>query len=222
VNGFDSNTVDVIDAATNTVIATLPVGANPASGIAYNPATGRVYVANRGNGTVTVIQDGAAGTPVPTPTLTPEVTPTPTVPPCYRDALEPDDSIAEAKVLNLAGFPVQHNICPAGDQDWHSLNIFTVPMTLTVRTFNLLNDADTVLYLYYTDGSTLLAWDDDSGGGKASRLQYTFTKVGTYYILVRDYDATAFSTYRRYQIVVEGGPGYPSKANLPVVLSTYP
>ena len=42
VNGYNSNTVDVIDAASNTLLTTLGVGANPASGIAVNPNTGRV------------------------------------------------------------------------------------------------------------------------------------------------------------------------------------
>jgi YVTN family beta-propeller protein len=68
VNGYDSSTVDVIDASTNTLLVTLPVGANPASGIAVNPGTGRIYVANRGGGSVTIIQDTPAG-PTPTPTL---------------------------------------------------------------------------------------------------------------------------------------------------------
>ena len=68
VNGYGSNTVDVIDASNNTLLTTLYVGANPASGIAVNPNTGRVYVANRGSGTVSVIRDAPAG-PTPTPTL---------------------------------------------------------------------------------------------------------------------------------------------------------
>ena len=39
------NIVSVIDPATNTVVATIPVGGNP-SGVDVNPANGLVYVAN--------------------------------------------------------------------------------------------------------------------------------------------------------------------------------
>lgn len=41
-----SNTVSVIDTATNAVVATVTVGAGP-SGVAVNPAGTRVYVANQ-------------------------------------------------------------------------------------------------------------------------------------------------------------------------------
>src|SRR3990170_3787634 len=49
-----SNTVSVIDTATNTVTATVPVGANPA-GVAVHPAGTFVYVANFNDNTVSVI-----------------------------------------------------------------------------------------------------------------------------------------------------------------------
>ncbi len=49
-----SNDVSVIDIATNTVVATVPVGTNP-QGVAVNPAGTRVYVANFGSNNVSVI-----------------------------------------------------------------------------------------------------------------------------------------------------------------------
>lgn len=54
VANFNSNDVSVINGETNTVIATVPVGTNPA-GIDVNPLTSRVYVANRGSNTISVI-----------------------------------------------------------------------------------------------------------------------------------------------------------------------
>ncbi len=48
------NTVSVIDPATDTVVATIPVGSSPA-GVVVNPATARAYVANRLGNTVSVI-----------------------------------------------------------------------------------------------------------------------------------------------------------------------
>ncbi|MCC4767366.1 PKD domain-containing protein [Methanosarcina sp. DH1] len=50
----DGGTVSVIDTATNTLIATVPVGSYPI-GVAVNPEETKVYVANRGSSTVSVI-----------------------------------------------------------------------------------------------------------------------------------------------------------------------
>jgi YVTN family beta-propeller protein len=51
----DVNTVAVIDAATNTVVATVEVGANP-FGVAVHPSGSHVYVSNTDGGTVSVIE----------------------------------------------------------------------------------------------------------------------------------------------------------------------
>ena len=56
-NPVNSNSVSVIDGATDAVIATIGVGHRP-NGIAVNPATNRIYVANTGGNDVSVI-DGA-------------------------------------------------------------------------------------------------------------------------------------------------------------------
>ncbi len=50
----DSNNVSVVDTATNTVIATIPVGNSPV-GVAVDPAGRRVYVANSSDNNVSVI-----------------------------------------------------------------------------------------------------------------------------------------------------------------------
>ena len=53
-SGGGGNTVAVIGARRNMVIATVPVGSAPA-GVAVDWKTNRIYVANRGDGTVSVI-----------------------------------------------------------------------------------------------------------------------------------------------------------------------
>ena len=53
-------TVSVIDTATGTVTATIPVGTRPGRG-GGDPAAGTVYVTNHDDGTVSVI-DTATGT----------------------------------------------------------------------------------------------------------------------------------------------------------------
>jgi YVTN family beta-propeller protein len=64
VANFNSNDVSVIDGATNAVIATIPVGGNPA-GVDVNPLTDRIYVANRASDNVSVI-DGVTNTVIAT------------------------------------------------------------------------------------------------------------------------------------------------------------
>ena len=60
-----SDNVTVIDGATNTVVATIPVVNYPVGldprGMVYNPTNNKVYCVHPGNDTVTVI-DGAANT----------------------------------------------------------------------------------------------------------------------------------------------------------------
>ncbi len=215
VNGYGSNTVDVINASNNTLLTTLPVGANPASGIGLNPNTGRIYVANRGSGSVTVIQDTVAG---PTPTTTPAASPTPTATPlCFPDTFEPDDSAAQSKAITISGLKQTRNICPAGDQDWLQFYV-PQPVELTLRTENLQGGTDTVLYLFMPDGITQMAYDDDGGGGKTSRIIYSFTKPGLYYAMVKDYDPAAWGTYRRYDVSISGGPPLTEHVYLPVIV----
>ncbi len=59
-----SDTVSVIDGATNTMISTIAVGDGP-FGVAVNEKTNRIYVANAGSDTVSVI-DGATDTMITT------------------------------------------------------------------------------------------------------------------------------------------------------------
>ena len=54
ITNTGSNSVSVIDTATNTVVATVAVGFAPL-GVAVNPAGTRVYVANNGSNNVSVI-----------------------------------------------------------------------------------------------------------------------------------------------------------------------
>jgi len=64
VSNLTDNTVSAIDGASDTVIATIPVGSFPEA-VAVNPATNLVYVANLLSATVSVI-DGASNTVVAT------------------------------------------------------------------------------------------------------------------------------------------------------------
>jgi len=54
VTNYNSNTVSVINGATNIVVASINVGSNP-KGVAFDSAKGYVYVANSGSNNVSVI-----------------------------------------------------------------------------------------------------------------------------------------------------------------------
>ena len=54
-----ANTVSVISGSADQVIDTIPVGTNP-FGAAADPGTGRVFVANRNSGDVSVFKDPSA------------------------------------------------------------------------------------------------------------------------------------------------------------------
>ncbi|MFD8738261.1 YncE family protein [Streptomyces sp. NPDC059618] len=68
VTNFNANTVSVINTATDTVVATVPVGLEPL-GVAVSPNGTRAYVTNRADDTVSVINT-ATDTVVP-PALQP-------------------------------------------------------------------------------------------------------------------------------------------------------
>jgi YVTN family beta-propeller protein len=89
VANVNSDTVSVIDGATNTVVATVAVGNYP-TGVGVNPSTDRVYVANMHSDTVSVI----AG-----PSITLD-------PPTATNEIGSDHTVT-ATVTDGLGFPVQ-------------------------------------------------------------------------------------------------------------------
>jgi len=63
--------------------------------------------------------------------------------------------------------------------------------TYRLLTSHLSNDMDTVMYLFGTDGQTILLVDDNSNGETASRLQWTCSASGTYFVMIRHALATS-------------------------------
>jgi hypothetical protein len=56
---------------------------------------------------------------------------------------------------------------------------------------NLGDGCDTYIYLYYTDGTTEIAHNDDGGSGYASRIEWSCTTTGTYYVKVRHFSTSS-------------------------------
>jgi hypothetical protein len=105
------------------------------------------------------------------------------------------DSPTQATPLAVGGTSVAGNNEIAGDVDFFS---FTAGdgQTLAIRTSDLGTGSDTVIRLYDRNGTTQLAFDDDSGGGSASRILFTFPAAGTYFVSVRQFAAEGRGTYR--------------------------
>ncbi|MBX2997161.1 MAG: hypothetical protein KF893_01530 [Caldilineaceae bacterium] len=129
---------------------------------------------------------------------------------CIPDAFEENDTLNQAKPLGL-NQPQTHNICPAGDQDWVSLNL-TAGQIYVIKTSNLGFAADTVLELYNAQG-VKIAENDDYDYVKASRLFYQPTTSGVYYAMVRHHDPVAAGANTNYDLTLEVGFCIPDEAD---------
>ncbi|NLE60457.1 MAG: beta-propeller fold lactonase family protein, partial [Planctomycetes bacterium] len=126
-------------------------------------------------------------TPVPTSTLTP--TPTNTAAPtCGPDEYEDDDTPLMARPFKMIGISQKHNFFPDNDADCFSFEM-EEGKEYRLTTLNLdPPDTDTVIDLYDTDGTTLLAsFDDFANGTYASEMVWKPETTGTYYACVREY-----------------------------------
>ncbi len=92
-----------------------------------------------------------------------------------------------------------HNFRTAGDLDWMFFTA-VAGQAYVVNTLYLDPNADTQLFLYASDGATLLASDDDGGGGLASRIYWVAPASGTYYVLARQVDGSAFGIDTGYAL----------------------
>lgn len=106
-----------------------------------------------------------------------------------------DWSVATAATVNT---PISGVVEVNFDLDAFSFQASAgVPYTLTTTLGSL---GDTVLYLYDTDGATLLDYNDDFGGTLASRIDWTAPGTGTYYAYVGGFSVRAGS----YSLLIAG------------------
>jgi YVTN family beta-propeller protein len=236
VTSYGDSWVVVVDAVNLTVLTALPVGSHPDLGIGVNPVTSMVYVANRAAGSLTVIRDGAVE-PTPTPTNTP----TPTPPPCIADKYEPDNLPEQARaIISTFGYTQSHSFCGTvapfqEDEDWVNFPASS-GVVLTMTTANLTNGADTYLMLYgpdvATNGTKLAENDDIITGVLASRIVYTFTQSGMYFLRINNVGPVVTAAklkalgitvpaivipQRDYDLAVIGGPPLNNRAFLPLI-----
>ncbi|MBU0490215.1 MAG: peptidoglycan DD-metalloendopeptidase family protein [Chloroflexi bacterium] len=117
------------------------------------------------------------------------------------DAYEPDSTPAAAQPIALDQTQ-QHNCHGLGDQDWLAFAAQS-GVTYTIWTSNLGPAADTYLYVYDTDGTTLLASNDDYGGSLASQIEWTAPAAGTYYVLVQHWNPNAAGCGTGYDLTIQ-------------------
>jgi hypothetical protein len=147
-------------------------------------------------------------------------TPPPDSVPC-PDHYEPDNSLADSKVIRPDELPQRHNLHVAGDVDYVKLAA-TDKVTYTVRTLNLAPNTDTVLTLYDTDGVTILERnDDDPDNAPASRISWRFARLGTYFVKVQSFNSNVGDCSLAYdlQVAKESGTNSPgtSRVFLPMI-----
>lgn len=100
-----------------------------------------------------------------------------------------------ATLLSTNGTLVPGNISPGGDVDWFRFSA-TGGTPYVIQTSQLGAGSDTVICLYSTDGSTVIPpCDDDGGGSLASRINWTATSTGTFFVQVRHFSSTGIGTY---------------------------
>jgi uncharacterized delta-60 repeat protein len=121
---------------------------------------------------------------------------------CTDDAYEPDNGCIASETVIHDAETQTHNFCNDAE-DWISFNACS-GRSYTIETSNLGPLADTVLELYGTDCTSLLASDNDGGAGLASLIAgWVAPAGGTYHVKVIQFDATAGKD-RGYDVTLTG------------------
>ena len=102
------------------------------------------------------------------------------------DAYENDETYNAASLIAL-GDTQAHNIDHLADNDWIRFEAQS-GITYTLQTSNLGTSADTYMYLYDSDGTTLLISNDDYNGTLASYIEWVAPATGTYYVLIKHWN----------------------------------
>ncbi|MFC1856732.1 pre-peptidase C-terminal domain-containing protein [Thermodesulfobacteriota bacterium] len=101
----------------------------------------------------------------------------------------------EATVLEIDGTKIDGRFEIAGDEDWFRFEA-EANQLYVIETGDLLGRCDPLIELYETDGSTLLARDDDGGPGFASKLYWSPDISDTYFVRLRNFNASETGDYR--------------------------
>jgi len=104
--------------------------------------------------------------------------------------VEPNGTPAEATTVLLDGSIAEAAIMPLSDEDYSKFDLVAGTRYIIENgpsTTALAQNYDIVMWLYDTDGTTELDYDDDGGAANYSILEFTPSVTGTYYVKVRAY-----------------------------------
>jgi len=130
-----------------------------------------------------------------------EDTVTATRPPEPPDAYEVDNTSSQAKFISVDGTPQLHSLHEEPDVDWIKFNA-TAGNEYVITTFDLSRLVDTIIELYGPD-MTLLATNDDFGGGKGSQIAWVAETSGTYYVKIQPKYPELCGCENGYKVKVE-------------------
>ena len=137
------------------------------------------------------------------PTWTPTRTPTPTATVgAGPDAYEPDNSCGQARLFTVNGAPQQHTFHIEADEDWVGF-MAVAGRRYIMETFDLGTIADTYMYLYRTDCSTIIAENDDGGPTFGSRIEWDADATDMFFVRVKPYSAADTGEGSDYRLRID-------------------
>lgn len=146
----------------------------------------------------------ATATPTNLPTATPTQTAAPTATATAQpatatplatsgcNAYESNNSSGEARPIAV-GEKQSHALCVPGDQDYARVYL-AAGQAYVIETLELKDKADTVMWLYDSNG-VQLATDNDSGSGKGSLIRFTPSASGYYTVRINQRDGKGTSKF---------------------------
>lgn len=100
------------------------------------------------------------------------------------------DSPLAATLATVGGGPLSGCIEAAGDTDYFLFGA-VAGRTYRLLTTHLSSGMDTLLYLFDSDGRSILLVDNDSGADGGSQIDWTAPRDGVYFVMVRHAQATS-------------------------------
>lgn len=137
-----------------------------------------------------------------------------------EDTFESDNTFASAKSIPTNGTVQTHNFHVAADEDWVKFTM-TAGKVYTITTSNLDAGNDTYMYLYDTNGTSILAQDDDSGPGFGSQIVWSTSSSGTYYVRVRHFNNLGGCPGYNYNLAVTEGSIIPPPPPNPLIATLF-
>ena len=104
---------------------------------------------------------------------------------CAVDGYEPDETTAAATVVSVGNVSPNHTLHTAGDVDWFALDL-TAGLRYLISAVAEGSDADPLLELYGSDGTTLLASNDNLAADQLdSQISFDAPTAGRFYLRVQ-------------------------------------